>query len=153
MVFVHKDKNVLKNTIPIIQGKLDSVGLTIHPKKIYLQHYSKGVLFLGHYIKPYRSYISNRTKANFYKAIQTVNTLVLQSFKIEWATMQQIRAVLNSYLGTLSHVKTYNLIVKALQQLNSKFHYFFGFTKNYSKTYIKIDYGQWHYSLAYPFIN
>ena len=69
------------------------------------------------------------------------------------AIMKQIRAVLNSYLGTLSHAKTYNLIVKALQQLNSKFHYFFGFTKNYSKSYIKTEYWQWHYSLAYPFIN
>ena len=153
MVFVHQVKNVLKNSIPRIQKELDKVELTIHPKKKYLQHYTKGVLFLGHYIKPYRHNISNRTKANFYKAIQKVNTLVLQSFKIEWATMQQIRAILNSYLGTLSHAKTYNLTVKALQQLNSKFYYFFGFTNNYSKTYIKTDYWQWHYSLVYPFIN
>ena len=153
MVFVHKDKNVLKNAITLIHGELDKVGLTIHPKKIYLQHYSKGALFLGHYIKPYRSYISNRTKNNFYNAIKEINSLVAASFKIEWITMKQIRAVLNSYLGTLSHAKTHNLIIKALQQLNSKFHYFFGFTKNYSKTYIKTDYWQWHYSLAYPFIN
>jgi len=153
MVFVHQDKNVLKNSIPHIQNELDKVGLTIHPKKIYLQHYTKGVLFLGHYIKPYRHYISNRTKANFYKAIQKVNILVLQSFKIEWATMQQIRVLLNSYLGTLNHAKAYNLIAKATKRLCSKFHYFFGFTKTYSKTYIKTDYWQWHYSLVYPFIN
>lgn len=153
MVFVHQDKNVLKNSIPHIQKELDNVGLSIHPKKIYLQHYTKGVLFLGHYIKPYRHYISNRTKANFYKAIQKVNTLVLQSFKIEWATMQQIRALLNSYLGILSHAKAYNLIAKATERLCSKFHYFFGFTKTYSKTYIKKYYWQWHYTLAYPFIN
>lgn len=153
MVFVHQDKNVLKNSIPHIQKELDKVGLTIHPKKKYLQHYTKGVLFLGHYIKPYRHYISNRTKANFYKAIQKVNTLVLQSFKIEWATMQQIRALLNSYLGILSHAKTYNLIAKATKRLCAKFHYFFGFTITYSKTYIKKYYWQWHYTLAYPFIN
>jgi hypothetical protein len=153
MVFVHQDKNVLKNNIPYIQNELDKVGLTIHPKKIYLQHNTKGVLFLGHYIKPYRHYISNRTKANFYKAIQKVNILVLQSFKIEWATMQQIRVLLNSYLGTLNHAKAYNLIAKATKRLCSKFHYFFGFTKTYSKTYIKTDYWQWHYSLVYPFIN
>lgn len=153
MVFVHQDKNVLKNSIPRIQKELDKVELTIHPKKKYLQHYTKGVLFLGHYIKPYRHYISNRTKANFYKAIQKVNTLVLQSFKIEWATMQQIRALLNSYLGILSHAKTYNLIAKATKRLCAKFHYFFGFTITYSKTYIKTDYWQWHYSLVYPFIN
>lgn len=153
MVFVHQDKEVLKKCIPLVQKELENIGLTIHPKKIYLQHYTKGVLFLGHFIKPYRQYISNRTKANFYKAIQTVNALVLQSFKIEWSTMQQIRALLNSYLGTLSHAKTYNLIEKATKRLCSKFHYFFGFTKTYSKTYIKKYYWQWHYTLACPFIN
>lgn len=153
MVFVHKDKNVLKNTIPLIQVQLDNLGLSIHQKKIYLQHYSKGALFLGHYIKPYRTYISNRTKNNFYRAIKQINILLMASFKIEWAVMKQIRAILNSYLGTLSHAKTYNLIAKVTKRLCSKFHYFFGFTKNYSKTYIKKYYWQWHYTLAYPFIN
>lgn len=153
MIFVHQNKEMLKKCIPEVQKELDTIGLTIHPKKIYLQPYTKGVLFLGHYIKPYRRYISNRTKANFYKAIQKVNTLLLQSFKIEWNTMKKIRALLNSYLGTLSHAKTYNLIAKAIQKLVSKFDYFFGFTKNYSKTYIKTEYWQWHYTLTYPFIN
>lgn len=153
MVFIHNNKNVLKNSIPIIQKQLDKVGLTIHPKKIYLQHYTKGVLFLGHYIKPYRNYINNRTKNNFYNAIKHINTMLLASFKIEWEVMKKIRAILNSYLGTLSHAKTYNLIHKAIQQLHSKFFYFFGFIKNYSKTYIKKYYWQWHYTLTYPFIN
>lgn len=153
MIFVHQDKTVLRNSIPLLQKELDKVGLTIHPKKIYLQHYTKGVLFLGHYIKPYRNYISNRTKGNFYQAINTVNAMLLSSFKIEWIVMKKIRTLLNSYLGTLSHAKTYNLITKAVQQLNSKFYYFFGFTKNYSKIYIKKQYWQWHYSLNYPFIN
>lgn len=146
MIFVHHNKAALVNIIPKIQTQLDFVGLKIHPKKIYLQHYTKGVLFLGQYIKPYRSYISNRTKANFYSAIRTINVLVTASFKISWVTMKKIRTLLNSYLGTLSHAKCYHLITKALQNLNSKFYYFFGFTKNYSKTYIKTDYWQWHYT-------
>lgn len=40
--------------------------LNIHPKKIYLQHYNKGVAFLGSYIKPNRIYIKNSTKGNFF---------------------------------------------------------------------------------------
>ena len=151
MIFVHKNKTVLKKIIPKIQVQLDIVGLTIHPKKMYLQHYTKGVLFLGHYIKPYRAYISNRTKANFYKAIPTINHLITTSFQITWETMTKVRALLNAYLGTLSHAKCYNLIVKTLQNLDSKFYYFFGFTKNYSKTYIKKDYWLWHYTQTYLF--
>ena len=39
-------------------------------QKIYLRHYSKGVQFLVTVIKPNRIYIANRTKENFYAAIQ-----------------------------------------------------------------------------------
>lgn len=151
MIFIHPSKAFLKQIIPKIQAQLNLVNLTIHPKKIYLQHYSKGVLFLGHYIKPNRAYISNRTKANFYRAIQTVNYLTTINFQIKWVTMTKIRALLNAYLGTLSHAKCYNLIKKAIKNLNSKFHYFFGFTKNYSKIYIKQDYWLWHYTQTYLF--
>jgi len=42
----------------------------LHPKKIYLQHYTKGVKFLGVVVKPYRIYIGNQTKGTFYKKIQ-----------------------------------------------------------------------------------
>ena len=152
MIFMDKDKEKLISIIPKVQAQLNLVGLKIHPKKIYLQHYTKGVLFLGHFIKPYRGYISNRTKANFYDAIKKVNTMILASFKVEWNIMKDIRTILNSFLGTLSHAKCYHLITKALQKLNSKFYYFFGFTKNYSKTYIKIEYWQWHYTQTSLFI-
>ena len=151
MIFVANNKAFLTSIIPKIQTQLNLVGLKIHPKKIYLQHYIKGVLFLGHFIKPYRAYISNRTKANFYNAIEKVNTMILVNLRIEWAVMKDIRAILNSYLGTLSHAKCYHLITKAFQKLNSKFYYFFGFTKNYSKTYIKIEYWQWHYTQTFLF--
>lgn len=60
MIFVHENKNILNNCIPALQKHLYKINLVLHPKKIYLQPYNRGVLFLGHYIKPYRSYISNR---------------------------------------------------------------------------------------------
>lgn len=42
-----------------------NLGLKLYPKKIYLQHYSKGVKYLGVVIQPHRIYIANRTKGNF----------------------------------------------------------------------------------------
>ena len=48
----------------------------LHPNKIYLQHYTKGVQFLGAKIKPYRIYIGNRTKGSFYDTIQEHNKIV-----------------------------------------------------------------------------
>jgi RNA-directed DNA polymerase len=76
-VIVHPDKEYLKSLIPeLAKYLLGSLGLTLHPKKIYLQHYSKGVQFLGTVIKPNRIYIARHTKGNFYAAIQKQNEAV-----------------------------------------------------------------------------
>jgi hypothetical protein len=48
----------------------------MHLKKIYLQHYTKGVKFLGTVIKPNRIYIANQTKGNFYESIEKQNLIV-----------------------------------------------------------------------------
>jgi RNA-directed DNA polymerase len=47
----------------------------LHPDKIYLQRYSKGVKYLGAVIKPHKNYIANRTKGNFYNAIEKQNQI------------------------------------------------------------------------------
>lgn len=75
--------------------------------------------------------------------------MLLQTLKIAWSVMKKIRNRLNSYLGMLSHANTYSLVEKAVKKLNSKFYYFFGFTKNYSKIYIKTEYWQWHYTFNF----
>ena len=47
-VMIHPDKEYLKSIIPIIREYLYSnLGLVLHPNKIYLQHYSKGLSYLG----------------------------------------------------------------------------------------------------------
>jgi hypothetical protein len=53
--------------------------LELHPNKIYLQHYTKGVAFLGAYIKPNRCYIGNRTKKKFYKVVREVEHFFSES--------------------------------------------------------------------------
>ncbi len=47
-VLIHNNKEYLKNLIPILSNfLLSTLKLTLHPKKIYLQHFSKGVKYLG----------------------------------------------------------------------------------------------------------
>ena len=76
-VLVHPDQAFLKAIQPkLAHFLLSNLQLTLHPKKNYLQHYSKGVQFLGTIIKPHRIYIANRTKGNFYAAIQKQNRVV-----------------------------------------------------------------------------
>jgi len=52
-VLVHQDKAYLKLLAIKIKAFLSShLKLTLHPRKTYLQHYTKGVKFLGAVLKP-----------------------------------------------------------------------------------------------------
>ena len=52
---VHPSKRYLKELIPWIREFLkEELELELHPDKIELQHYSRGVAFLGAYVRPYR---------------------------------------------------------------------------------------------------
>lgn len=108
-VLVHHDKDYLKSLIPAIKAMLQTrLRLTLHPKKIYLQHYTKGVHFLGAVIKPHRIYIAKRTQGNFYTAIQQQNAIIAagKPSKEQQATFL---SSMNSYLGLLKHFKSYRL--------------------------------------------
>ena len=119
-VLMHPDKAYLKACLPQIKTYLEEeLTLEIHPRKIYLQHYAKGVSFLGTYIKPYRTYIGKRTKHHFYQAIQDWNAyLVERSHKLTEQELDRFIASINFYLGILKHYKTYRLRKKLLFSLN-----------------------------------
>jgi len=109
-IVVHPNKEYLKALIPVISNYLnDELKLNLHPKKIYLQHYTKGVTFLGTLIKPNRIYIANRTKGNFYSAIQKHNQVIEVSRKPSREDQNALLSSMNSYLGIMKHYKTYNL--------------------------------------------
>jgi len=47
-VIVHESKEYLRGLIPKLADYLRSdLGLVLHPRKVYLQHYSHGVKYLG----------------------------------------------------------------------------------------------------------
>jgi hypothetical protein len=117
-ILVHSDKDYLKSLIPKIKSFLElKLQLTLHPNKIYLQHYTKGVKYLGAVIKPYRTYIANRTKGNFYQAIERLN-LIARDHKPTKEEKGKFLSSMNSYLGIMKHYKTYRLrkriIIKTL---------------------------------------
>jgi RNA-directed DNA polymerase len=108
-VLVHPDKEYLKSLLPVLSDFLFStLKLSLHPKKIYLQHYSKGVPFLGAIIKPNRIYIGNRTKGNFYDAIAK-QSAIARDYKPGKKELATFLSSMNSYLGILKHYKTYHL--------------------------------------------
>lgn len=109
-IIVHPDKNYLLQIIPVINNYLQKeLMLTLHPKKIYLQHFSKGVQFLGAIIVPYRNYVSNRTKSNFYSTVNNWNRIIENEQTMTEIQKQDFLCTVNSYLGIMSHYKTNNL--------------------------------------------
>lgn len=109
-ILVHEDKAVLQSLLARIKSTLqETVHLSLHSKKIYLQHYTKGVQFLGVIIKPNRIYIAKRSKGNFYNSIQKQNAVV----SIDKPDSEQKGVAflnrMNSYLGLLKHYKTHKL--------------------------------------------
>lgn len=108
-VIVHENKEYLKSIIPDLSNfLLTTLNLKLHPKKIHLQHYKKGVKFIGAVILPNRIYIANRTKGNFYNAIAKQN-LVVQNRKPTKAEQEALLSSFNSYLGIMKHYSSFNL--------------------------------------------
>lgn len=108
-VIVHTDKQYLVS----LQDKLrrfmkEKLHLTLHPKKVYLQHYSKGVKFIGAVVKPGRIYVGNRTKGNFYQKLHEFNRLAEEDPKYADKAEHFVSSI-NSYLGFMLHYSTYKI--------------------------------------------
>lgn len=101
-VIVHRDKDEILSFIPRLRAFLaERVGVTLHPRKFYLQHYTKGVSFVGGIIKPHRIYASKRTARNCIR-------------RVVWLCRSgqpagKLRATVNSYLGILRHFRSCKL--------------------------------------------
>jgi retron-type reverse transcriptase len=108
-VLIHPDKAYLTLCTTLIRNYLKKeLMLDLHPDKIYLQHFSKGVKYLGAVILPHRRYVANRTKGNFHTAIARQNLVVAQH-KPGTEEKAAFLSNINSYLGILKHYKTYKI--------------------------------------------
>jgi hypothetical protein len=63
--------------------------------------------------RPLGRYIANRTKGNFYKAIQAQN-FIAHDHEPTKEDKKNFLSSMNSYLGIMKHYKTYNLRRKFL---------------------------------------
>jgi len=133
IVIVHRDKEYLKSIVPLVRDYLkNNLFLELHPKKIYLQHFSKGVRFTGALIKPYRIYIADHTKGNFYKKTEYWNDFLTKSRGISEENLGMLLSSENSYLGIIKQYDTYRLRKKIMtQKLSSDFLNYAYFSEDY----------------------
>jgi len=123
MYFIHQDKKFLKRSIITIQDKMKQYGMEIHPKKIYFQHYTKGMHFLGRYIKPYRTYVSNRTKHNFLQMLKSMEKDLAKGVQhlMNNFLLPYYLSCFNSYMGFFTKANSYSFIKKVISDLSSHF--------------------------------
>ena len=113
-LLVHQDKAYLKSLIHRIANFLSAeLGLTLHPRKIYLQHYTRGVTFLGMNITPHGILAGKRLKGNFYDAMMRHNKLARERKPTKEEQLAFLCSM-NSYLGIMKHYNTYKFRKKML---------------------------------------
>lgn len=135
MIYVIKLKKQTRDIIESVRTFLKRrLLLELHPRKIYLQHFSKGVSFLGFFIKPYCIYAGKRIKGNFYNSISYWNSKIEFGKRIRKPEVEKCLSCLNSYLGILKHYQTFNLRKLMLEkQLSEMFFSHFRASKNCQK--------------------
>lgn len=136
---VSKNKQSLINMLPLIRNKLAEIGLTLHPNKIFLQHYSKGVKYIGSVLKINRAYISNRTVGNFFSTIHRFNQLAEKDGYIE-CNATRFASSINSYLGFCKQYMTYHIRRKAIRRIDQKWWKVFYVSGHFEKIVIKKKY-------------
>lgn len=122
-----RDKNKLLKYIKPMSIYLQSkLKVRLHPNKIYIQHYSKGVKFIGAVVKKDRMYISNSTVSNLYTKIYKNNKYISGDTSISFIQS------LNSYFGFLRHYRTYHIKRKICNLIHSDWYKFLACSSDYT---------------------
>lgn len=132
---VSNDKEFLKQVILKAKYFLKSeLGLELHMGKTKIINVNYGIEFLGGYIKPFRTYISNKTLKRA--------ECKLYVFNVKGTYNKNIYGMVNSYLGMFSHYDSNHVKYKLFSKIDSLKQYGY-FTENMKlfKPYIKVKMG------------
>lgn len=115
---VTKNKDKIGNILSKCREKLASLGVTLHPNKVYVQEIHKGLNFIGSTIKPNRIYIGKRTHSRFKEVMrhhyEWLQNILSNDKKPTNYDIAYFVASINAYLGFMKHRKSYNIRKKLL---------------------------------------
>jgi RNA-directed DNA polymerase len=95
--------SVLTPLIPIIRSfLLDSLQLTLHPKKISIRKISTGIDFLGYIVLPHYQVVRTSTRRRTFRKLNAPNT-------------EARKALVDSYIGITTHAKGYLIKQRILE--------------------------------------
>lgn len=139
MVIVGADKEYMLSCVPLIRQRLiEEAGLTLHPRKFYLQHYTKGVKFVGAVIRPWRTYISNRTVNNAFGSVRRFNAIRSDSLRRKY--IDRLVASVNSYLGIMRHHASYNIRKRLIGTIDARWRKYITIADDYTRINVKKQY-------------
>ena len=117
IVMIHSDKAHLLEVRGKVDEWLQGKELRLHPKKCRIQHYSKGVLFVGGMVKPGRTYLSNRTVGMMFTKLETFNRKAMASSQYVVRNAGHFQAVMNSYFGLLAHFTEWRMTHRVISSI------------------------------------
>lgn len=100
---------------------------------MYLQHYAKGVMFVGGMIKPGRKYMSRRTVGRMFGKIHYYNRLLADSSQVSLVVLESMMATMNSYLGMMCHYESRRLFHRVLSRVSSDWYRYVYFSQRGSR--------------------
>lgn len=109
-IVVRDKEKWLRDDLPRLEAFYsDRYGLTLHPKKRYLQHYSKGVEVLGYKLRFNRLLPSDRIYHNLRWYLERTIRKATENGEYAAIYGDKVLQTVNSYLGMLRHCSAYNL--------------------------------------------
>ena len=119
----------------------DKCHLTIHPKKRYMQHYSKGIELLGYKLCYNRILPSDRIYHNIHWYLtRTIKKAALNK-RYTFVYRDNILSSVNSYLSLLKHMSAYKLRREICKRImDSEIGNVFDISPDYTKITVKQQY-------------
>lgn len=96
--------------------------LRTHPRKSYLQHYTKGVLFAGAFILPNRTYVSKRSVGNAFHRLAVFNYRAVHDRHYARRHAEEFAQTMNSYLGLLMHHTEWNTTHRLISEIGQEWY-------------------------------
>ena len=118
IVMVHERKDHLLAVCDSLKEALRQEGLTLHPRKHYLQPCRKGVNFVGGFILPGRIYATRRSIGFAFDAVAAWNRLAMNGPAFVEEHAERMASMVNSYLGHLRHFAAYNVRRRLLDSVD-----------------------------------
>lgn len=122
-VIVSHDKEWLSSLLPQIEQFFSEIlKLRLHPNKISLRNVSQGIDFLGYTIRPYVITIRSSTRRRILRKVNKAH----ESFLSDELEKENYQAIIQSYLGVVSHARDKKLeywLKKKLEFLDKLWYY------------------------------